>query len=332
MNILFSSHVFAPSVGGIEQMSLMLAGEFARRGHAVALVTQTPASGVDDYPFAVYRRPSPWQLLQLLRRSDVYFQNNISLRQLWPLMLVRKPWVVAHHIWIAHSGLAGRLKRWLLRYARGIAVSQALADDLPGQAQVIPNCYDAEVFHPIPGVARVRDLVFVGRLVSDKGADLLLRALQALQQQGLQPSLTVIGSGPEEHSLRAQVAAAGLSQQVQFAGVVRGNDLAGVLSQHRVLVVPSLWQEPFGIVALEGMACGCVVVGSQGGGLREAIGPGGVTFANGNLDDLVRALRAVLVDEALQHQLRVAGAAHVQQHTVPQIAGRYLAALEQACV
>jgi glycosyltransferase involved in cell wall biosynthesis len=93
-----------------------------------------------------------------------------------------------------------------------------------------------------------------------------------------------------------------------------------------------LWNEPFGIVALEGMACGCVVVGSQGGGLSEAIGPGGLTFANGDVGALTEALRRVLIDAGLQQQLREAGAQHARQHTVPQIARRYLAVLEQACV
>ena len=332
MNILFSSHVFAPGVGGIEQMSLMLADEFVRQGHEVTLVTQARSATVDDYPFTVYRRPGAMQLLQLLRRCDVFFHNNISLRQVWPLALVRKPWVVAHHIWIPHHGLAGRLKRVLLRFAKGIAVSRALADDLPGNAQVIPNANDDAVFKPVDGQVRDRDLIFVGRLVSDKGVDLLLRAVQALAQQGLRPGLTVVGAGPEEAALRAQVASLGLSEQVQFAGVVRGAALASLLSRYKIMVVPSLWNEPFGIVALEGMACGCVVVGSSGGGLAEAIGPGGLTYANGDVHALTDVLGRVLRDQSLQQRLREAGARHVAQHTVPQIAARYLAVLEQARV
>jgi glycogen synthase len=332
MNILFSSHVFAPGVGGIEQMSLMLAGEFVRQGHEVTLVTQAQSAEADDYPFTVHRRPDAMQLLKLLRRCDVFFHNNISLRQVWPLALVRKPWVVAHHIWIPHTGFAARLKRALLRCATAIAVSRALADDMPGRPQVIPNAYDDAVFKPATGQSRDCDLVFVGRLVSDKGASLLLSALQALGQQGLRPTLTLVGAGPEEPALRAQLAAEGLADQVVFAGVVRGAALASLLSRHKVMVVPSLWNEPFGIVALEGMACGCVVVGSQGGGLSEAIGPGGLTFANGDVGALTEALRRVLTDAGLQQQLRLAGAQHALQHTVPQIAQRYLAVLEQACV
>ena len=332
MKILFSSHVFAPGIGGIEQMSLLLATEFVRQGHEVTLVTQAQSSTADDYPFRVFRRPAPWQLFNLLRRCDVFFHNNISLRQLWPLAVVRKPWVVAHHIWIPHTGFAARLKRVLLRCATGIAVSRALADDMPGSPQVIPNAYDDAVFKPVAGQSRDCDLVFVGRLVSDKGASLLLSALQALGQQGLRPTLTLVGAGPEEPALRAQLAALGLADQVVFAGVVRGAALATLLSRHKVMVVPSLWNEPFGIVALEGMACGCVVVGSQGGGLSEAIGPGGLTFANGDVVALTEALRRVLTDTALQQQLRAAGAHHALQHTVPQIAARYLAVLEQARV
>ena len=66
--------------------------------------------------------------------------------------------------------------------------------------------------------------------------------------------------------------------------------------------MPSRWAEPFGIVALEGIACGCVVVGSEKGGLKEAIGPCGLTFENGNVRALADQLKRSLNDPNSQMQ------------------------------
>src|SRR5689334_13350053 len=70
--------------------------------------------------------------------------------------------------------------------------------------------------------------------------------------------------------------------QVELTGIKSGSDLARYLARHRVMAVPSRCEEGFGIVALEGIACGCVVVGTNLGGLPEAIGPVGIVVPNGD--------------------------------------------------
>src|SRR5439155_17292393 len=114
---------------------------------------------------------------------------------------------------------------------------------------------------------RGKDLVFLGRLVSDKGCDLLIQSLGRLAEQGLRPSLTVIGDGPERSRLQNLAKSLNLQDQVTFAGAPTSEEVARLLRQHSLLVVPSVYEESFGVVALEGMACGCVVIGSDGGGL-----------------------------------------------------------------
>jgi glycogen synthase len=327
MRILFSSHVFAPGVGGIETVSVMLAGEFARRGHEVRLITQTSGHSDAIAGVTVYRRPSSWRVLKLLGWSEVFFHNNISLARAWPLLLVPRPWVVAHHVWIPHTGVAARLKRWSLRRATCIAVSRAIADDFATPSVVIPNPYNDRLFRELPALIRERDLVFVGRLVSDKGADLLVEALALLSSRALLPTLTVIGTGPEESALRAQVQGKGLGASIQFAGACRGEELVGQLNRHRILVVPSRWQEPFGLVALEGIACGCVVVGSSGGGLGEAMGSCGISFESGNAADLASRLELLLLEAPRIHQLRHAAESHLRQHLLATVAALYLRVL-----
>jgi glycosyltransferase involved in cell wall biosynthesis len=163
-----------------------------------------------------------------------------------------------------------------------------------GHVTVVPNAYDAGTFFSMPDVPRTEDLLFVGRLVSTKGADLLLDALADLQTRGLRPRLTITGDGPEAAALRGQVERLKLADQVTFTGTVSGPPLARLMNAHRILVAPSRPAEPFGIVALEGVACGCFVIGSNQGGLKEAIGPCGAVFANGSRAELAAALEAAL--------------------------------------
>src|SRR6266404_5827618 len=177
MKILMSSHYFLPSIGGLENVSAMLAEEFVRKGHEVRLVTQTTTNGTDRSSFQVFRRPSTSTLLALTHWSDIYLQNSVSLRTAWPLVFVRRPWVVAHQTWIPRSGpgaLHGRLKHFFLRFATSVSISHDVANHVARPSVVIPHPYDDGVFHEIPTVTRDKDLVFVGRLVSQKGTDLLL--------------------------------------------------------------------------------------------------------------------------------------------------------------
>jgi glycogen synthase len=176
---------------------------------------------------------------------------------------------------------------------------------------VIGNPYDDNVFRLLPNVVRDRTIAFLGRLVSDKGADLLLQAMKLLQSEGLMPDLTIIGAGPEEQNLRNLAHEVGLDRQVTFAGEKSDAPLAELLNRHRILVVPSRWAEPFGVVALEGIACGCVIVGSKNGGLKEAIGPCGVLFENGNAHDLADRLKHLLTYPDHEIGLREAALAHL---------------------
>jgi glycogen(starch) synthase len=189
---------------------------------------------------------------------------------------------------------------------------------------VIGNPYEDRFFRLMPEITRDKTIVFVGRLVSDKGVDLLLQALKLLQRDGFSPDLTIVGSGPEEGNLRKLSAQLGLDRQVTFAGQQSGNSLAQTLNRHRVLAVPSRWAEPFGIVALEGIACGCVVVGSQNGGLKEAIGPCGLTFENGNVAALASQLQRLINEPDTRATLLQRAPEHLANFRSEVIAAAYL--------
>jgi glycogen(starch) synthase len=333
MKILFSSYAYAPGVGGIETASALLAREFVAAGHEVILITETSAPALSPEPWEVVRNPSLARLWELLRWSDVVIQNNISLRHLIPALLLGKPVLIVHQTWIRNIaggiGWNNRIKRALLPRVKNVAISQAIARDANMTAEVIGNPYDDRIFKIIPHTVRDRELLFVGRLVSDKGVDVLLRGLGILKQQNIGARLTIVGNGAEETNLRALVCQLGLGQAVTFAGEKVGPELAEVMNRHQVIVIPSRWPEPFGIVALEGIACGCIALGSEQGGLCEAVGNCGMTFRNGDSDELADRLRDLLSDSQLREEFRAAAPAHLERFRAPIVAQRYLALLRE---
>lgn len=328
MRILIHSPAFLPQIGGLEVIAAQIAENLARRGNEVVVVTKTPGGESAAGSYLVMRCPGPAELLAKVRWCDVFFHVNVSLRGWWPLLLIRRPWVVLHESWYRRPdgriAWQDRLKRILLAFsAISIAASRALADDLGVRSVVIPNSYRDHVFYRMPGIERSRDLVFVGRLVSDKGVDILLDALAILAAEGIRPTFSVVGDGPERAALEAQVRRLRLGGLVSFLGEKSGEEIRRILNQHRIMVVPSRYNEPFGIVALEGAACGCVVIGSEGGGLKEAIGPCGPCFPNGDAAALARMLGWLMQDEAACRGFRIAASDHLRKHTGAAMMARY---------
>jgi glycosyltransferase involved in cell wall biosynthesis len=203
------------------------------------------------------------------------------------------------------------VKRVVCNHSCSVAVSGAVAACFKTKSIIIPNPYAAQIFVRTREFEnRENDLIFVGRLVTEKGADILLNALAMLGRGGMSPTCTIVGNGPEEGRLKRLCCELALEKQVVFAGARSGEELAALLNEHRIIVVPSRYAEPFGIVALEGIACGSVVVASAGGGLPEAIGPCGLTFENGSVAQLAAVLSDLLGHPSKCLQLT----AHAQQH------------------
>lgn len=333
MNILIYSPSFYPNIGGLETIISTLAQEFTYQGHMVKVVSEILAKDSKYFPFEVIRRPHRQQLLKLTHWCDVFFQGCVSLKGLWPLLMIPRPLVVTHQTWYCRPNGSLNwqdcLKHFVTRFATNISVSQALAKHIPVPSTVIPNSYRQDIFYDMPDVTRDRELVFLGRLVSDKGANLLLDTLAQLKSLELTPKLTIIGSGPEESRLRQQAQDLEIINQVNFAGIKVEYELTKLLNAHQIMVVPSLWDEPFGIVALEGIACGCVVVGSEGGGLKDAIGPCGLTFPNGNVEQLTQRLFHLLTEPDQLKIYRDKAQPHLTRHTSQAVAKAYLNVLEE---
>ncbi|MDQ8729365.1 glycosyltransferase family 4 protein [Bradyrhizobium sp. LHD-71] len=316
MRILICSYDFYPRIGGTETAGLTLATGLAERGYDITVVTVSPATDEDTatFPFRIVRNPGPLELLRLFKAANLVWHNQVSLRLLWPILLVRRPLVLVHHSPLATDTGPGprfsALKRMACMLGHNAFVSEAYreAADLPGR--VIYNTYDEATFHAWPDVVRDRDVVFLGRLVREKGADILIDALASLAAEGTPLSATIIGSGPEEQALKTQASAHGLAELVEFTGALRGETLARTLARHRLMAMPSRWFEGLPISAVEALACGCVVVGADSGGLPEAIGPCGMVVAKDSAPALAAALTRLTTDATLYESCK----AQIPQH------------------
>src|SRR4029077_2403388 len=176
------------------------------------------------------------------------------------------------------------------------------------------------IFKQYADVSRDCDIVFVGRLVSDKGVADLIDALRRLARTGFRPSLSIVGEGPERAAIAQKIEELGLKQQVTLRGTKHGSELARFIARHRVMAVPSRWAEPFGIVALEGIACGCAVVGTSLGGLPEAIGPCGLTVPNADPAAMAHALKSLLENDSMRANYRCCAPLHLARHARANVA------------
>lgn len=300
-NVVVVSAAFRPSQGGIERVSEVIAQGLRNRGFQVKILTSTPAPAGED---GVVRQPSIKDLMGVLRWSDVVLESNPSYRLSWPLALriVRRPRMVVLHTVIGLPNgrirLLDRLKRGLLPTRSTYTVSDWLRRNSFPRARLAPNPYDPEIFHPVEQ-APSKDCVFVGRLVTAKGVDILLQAVSLLERP---PTLTVVGAGPELDSLRRQAHALGI--EVEFTGSLPPEGVAAQLQAHRVLVVPSrsVPPEAFPLVSLEGMACGCEVVVTDCGGLPETVGDLGIVVPPDHPSKLAGAIEKSLAREPVDRR------------------------------
>jgi len=180
------------------------------------------------------------------------------------------------------------------------------------QFGVVPEQFSAR---QAPAAGAPLRIGYAGRLVPEKGVDVLLDALAGLQGCW---SAIIVGGGPQESALRSQAVQLGLGERVEFRGRLASGDMPAFFAEIDVLVLPSLsrpnWIEQFGRVLIEAMAAGVVVVGSDCGEIPRVIGEGGMVCAEGDAEALSARLRELSGDAALRGRLADAGRQRVLAH------------------
>ncbi|AQV96203.1 glycosyl transferase [Cupriavidus necator] len=304
--VLIYSAPFHPAVGGMERFAEELATGLTELGYRVEVATRTPAAPGDAtaFPFAVTRIGGRFQLARAMLRHRRVLFVGLTFYDVMLATALRRRIVLTHHgpytvYGDTRRAYAGAIKRWLTRFYDGICVSQYLAGWLPGKPLVIHNGYRDELFAgSAPAAARpAGSFIFVGRLVTEKGVDLLVRSFARLHATRPQARLTIVGDGPERDALSRLAAGLGCADAVHLAGSQPAAAVAAMLGRHQCLVAPSLGYESFGIVALEGLAAGCEVIVSRRGGLPEAVGGFG-WVVEPEIGPLHVAMQAVLAGQS----------------------------------
>ena len=188
---------------------------------------------------------------------------------------------------------------------------------------MIGNSYLEDVFFDLHKPREVLTLVAVGRLIPAKGFDVLIRAIDMVRKRGIAVSLNIVGEGSALTALRQLVIDLELSSSINFLGVLEGADLNKLLNASEILVIPSRWEEPFGIVALEGLAAGCIVLGTDGGGLPFAIGPCGPVARRGDEVDLANKIESLLKNENIRNNFRDKSQEHLAMFTTSSLINQY---------
>ena len=208
---------------------------------------------------------------------------------------------------------------------RRLAPSAAMAREIAANygsrsTLVVPNGVDLPT--PAPEACRVPGrILYVGRLVQEKGLAHLLQSLAAVRAVLPAAHLAIVGDGPERPALLRQMRRLQLDGGVEFLGQLPPDAVAKQRAAAQVAVVPSYY-EPFGLVALEAMAWGVPLVASDVGGLREFTEGAAVLVPPANAAALAQALVRVLSDVQLRQDLARRGIERAFDYTWDRCAER----------
>ena len=270
---------------------------------------------VDEEPYNLAPFHAMWMAQRAGARVLWFTWQNLNRRYPLPFRWIER--FNLHHADYAIAGSAGAAEVWR---EKGYG----------GPLAIIPQFgVDPDIFAPRPAhrdPARGFLIGYVGRLVPEKGVDLLVKAVSGLDAVW---RLVIVGVGPERDRLEVLARRLGLGDRVAFEGDISSTRMPAFYRELDALVLPSRsrpnWVEQFGRVLIEAMACGVPVVGSDCGEIPCVVGDAGLIFPEGDAEalgeHLTRLMRAPELWETLSRQgrERVLGCftqAHIAAQTV----------------
>ena len=284
--------------GGIERVVAMLAAEFNARGHRVTLFanpeSKVPGVELVSWPGANSRSRRDslrnaitlWRHVQSLQPDLLHSFSRIAY--LLPVLSLPIPKLMSYQrpisrrtVQLGHAVSRGNLEfsaisRWMI---------QPVADI--GRWHLVPNGVPLTTYPFVPDPGPDAPLMFLGRLEAIKGPHL---AIEVAQRTGL--PLLLAGNVPADHQAwyQSQIRPH-LNEHIRYVGPVNDQQKAELLGRARALLMPILWDEPFGIVMAEALACGTPVLGLRRGAVPEVVEHGVCGFVVDDLDQLVDAMQ-----------------------------------------
>lgn len=283
--------------GGIERIVDMLARGLSRRGHHVSLFAHPQStSPVQRIGWPGRRSGSALDSLRnmaalatasALRRADIVHSFS-RLSYLLPLLALPIPKLMSYQRGITASTTARAvaLSRGTLEFT-ALSRQMLAGRTLAGRWHIVPNGVDLPSYHFTPSVPDDAPLVFLGRVEEIKGPHLAIDVARACRIP-----LVIAGNIPPEHQpwFDRMIRPAIDGQMVSYVGPVDDEAKNALLGRARALLMPILWEEPFGIVMAEAMACGTPVLGLARGAVPEVVASGETGFVTHDVAELVEAV------------------------------------------
>jgi glycosyltransferase involved in cell wall biosynthesis len=272
--------------GGIERVVDFLARGLVERGHEVTLFahpeSRTAARlvpyGVPPHNGRRERARELWQVgsrLWKLRKEVDIVHSFGRLAALLPILPLRSlPKLQSYQREISREGVrrAHRLAADSLRFT-ACSTSMYSGKSLPGNWTTIPNGVDLSAYTFVPEVCPDAPLVFLGRLERIKGVHHAIEIAKASGRR-LVIAGNIVRSGPDASYFDDEIAPRIDGDRVRYLGPVDDRQKNELLGTAAALLMPVEWEEPFGIVMIEALACGTPVIGFARGSLPEVVLPG----------------------------------------------------------
>jgi len=368
MRIIHWVSHFPPDLGGLETLVSQLIAEQVRKGHQVIAIASfgaiknTPAleiyEGAEIHRFNFLRALEARDLASVVRmRAEVHrlttaFKPDLHhVHQLGPIGFFadgvvsrrKTPCVVTMHSPFYPQLLReGTLFDRLLRVAdRVTAVSEPTLEDLlavypnvRARSRVIRNGLPVgrPEFAPVPE-GKTPHFVALGRVVPEKGFDVFLEALAFLKEEGVVFTASLAGDGQELDRLMARALHLGLENVLRFRGGLSQDAVWKLYDDATVVVMPSRWAEPFGLVALEAQLAGRPVIASRVGGVPEFVinGETGVLVLHDHPAALATAMRKLAGDPVTAARLAATARERaIKRFSIVRCAAEYEAVYQEA--
>jgi phosphatidylinositol alpha-mannosyltransferase len=322
--------------GGVQELVLALRDALSQRGHDVKIITPQPRGYKDPAPEGVIfvgvstDVKSPLNTTVQISSANGERMAEMLEEEDFDILNFHEPWVPmisrqilgksnainigTFHAKLPDTRVSKTIEKVVVPYTKSIlkyfdsftAVSIAAADYLQkltdDKIDIIPNGIDLNKYYPKPESKSKNPTIFyVGRLEKRKGLKYLLKAFAELESILPNSELIIAGDGPDREKLKDFADDLGI-QNIRFLGFVDESTKIKYLQSSTVFCSPAVHGESFGIVLLEAMACGTVIVAGDNPGYSSVMQERGkLSLVNPRYtSELVRRLHLMLTDNELR--------------------------------
>ncbi|PSB06682.1 glycosyl transferase group 1 [Pleurocapsa sp. CCALA 161] len=353
IRVLFISHTYVVGVNqgklkaiadtGLVEVGLLAPSNWQALEWKRIIELETPFSEIKTYSAPVwfsgrvgahlYHPWKIWQVINDFKPDVIQVEEEIfslcAFEAAFWARLFRKPMVVFG--WENQLRSLSLFRRWIRNFVMGVsklylAGNQDGAEvmrswNYQGQIEVMPQMgVDTKLFTPLARKSPQDqiNIGFLGRLVPEKGLDILFTAVRQLQEQDLDFQVTLCGSGESEADLRQKAEILQINERLIWRGAVRHEAAPKELGKFDVLVLPSrtvaTWKEQFGHVIIEAMAMGIPVVGSSCGEIPHVIARDDLVFPEGDSVALAKILKRLICDRNWREEMGNYGIERVKHY------------------